>query len=102
MTHPGLLKANKLSPRFLTLTDQALYLVALVKKKNLVQHQLDRRIPIRAITQATMSPFADNFVALHVPEEFHDVVVELEFKTELLAWLQARGALGSNVQFMDK
>ena len=49
-----------------------------------------------------MSPFHDNWVCLHVPEEFHDVVLEVEFKTELLGWLSTKGKLGSNILFTDK
>ena len=99
--HPGLLKANKLSPRFLTLTEAALYLVSLVKKKGIAEYKLDRRIPIASISGAAMSPFRDNFVILRVPLEFHDVVLELDFKTELLGWLKVKGSL-NEFEFGDK
>lgn len=102
VAHPGILKPSKLSPRFLTLTDQALYLVALVQVKKMSEHKLDRRIPINLITQASMSPFRDNYVILHVPEEFHDAALELDFKTELVAWLSVHGSLRNNIQFLDK
>ena len=55
-----------------------------------MQHQLDRRIPIHSITSVTLSPLADNFVVLHVGPEFHNVVLELDFKTELVAWLSMK------------
>eukprot|EP01095_Lingulamoeba_sp_RSL-Kostka_P006267 TRINITY_DN195_c0_g1_i1.p1 TRINITY_DN195_c0_g1~~TRINITY_DN195_c0_g1_i1.p1 ORF type:complete len:1110 (+),score=492.52 TRINITY_DN195_c0_g1_i1:3702-7031(+) len=101
--HGGLLKKNKLSPRFLVLTNAALYLVALVKKKNIGTHVLDRRIPINSIQSASLSPLNDNYVILHVPEEFHDAVLEVEFKTELIGWLMAKGSLNQgSVQFSER
>eukprot|EP00013_Stygamoeba_regulata_P022967 CAMPEP_0177645134 /NCGR_PEP_ID=MMETSP0447-20121125/9087_1 /TAXON_ID=0 /ORGANISM="Stygamoeba regulata, Strain BSH-02190019" /LENGTH=1250 /DNA_ID=CAMNT_0019147597 /DNA_START=285 /DNA_END=4037 /DNA_ORIENTATION=- len=98
--HPGILRANKMAPRFIVLTVNALYLIALVRKKDMVSHKLDRTIPIREIDGATLSELADNFIALHCSMLFHDVVLEVEFKTELVSWLTTRGALQpSNVNF---
>ena len=104
VVHPGILRANKMAPRYIVLTDQALYLVALIQKKDQPpQHKLSRRIPIREITEAWLSPLVDNFVVLKVPSEFFDVVLELEFKTELISWLCLKGALqSSNVFFQDQ
>eukprot|EP01102_Stenamoeba_stenopodia_P010428 TRINITY_DN313_c0_g3_i2.p1 TRINITY_DN313_c0_g3~~TRINITY_DN313_c0_g3_i2.p1 ORF type:complete len:1264 (+),score=385.55 TRINITY_DN313_c0_g3_i2:434-4225(+) len=101
---PGIFKAHKLSPRYLILTAQALYLIMLVKQKNLIMHKVDRRVPLNAITSVTLSPFSDNYVILHCtpnPPEW-DIVVETDFKTELVAWLSTKGSIGSNVQFLDK
>lgn len=99
--HPGLLKQNKLSPRFLVLTDAALYLVSLTKKKGVPIYKLTRRIEIGSITGCALSPFRDNFVVLKSPLQFIDVVLEVEFKTELLGWLKERGSL-TQFEFMDK
>jgi len=62
-------------------------------KKQVKEYVLDRMIPIGEITEATLSPFVDNFVALKCPMTFWDVVIETEFKTELVAWLLTRGSL---------
>ena len=99
--HPGLLKANKLSPRFLVLTNASLYLVALQKKKGVPEYKLDVRLAVPSITACALSPFRDNFVVLKCPMEFFDVVLELEFKTELLAWLKDKGQL-TQFEFIDK
>jgi len=99
--HPGLLKANKLSPRFLVLTDAALYLVSLQKKKGVPEYKLDKRFIISSITGCALSPYRDNFVILKMPLDFLDVVLEVEFKTELLGWLKERGSL-SQFEFGDK
>merc|ERR1711862_620510 len=99
--HPGLLKANRLQPRFLVLTDAALYLVSLKKEKGVPVYKLTSRILTSSITSCTMSPFRDNFVVLHCPMEFHDVALEVEFKTELIAWLKEKGSLNT-FEFMDK
>lgn len=99
--HPGLLKANKLSPRFLTLTDAALYLVALRKKKGVPEYYLDKRFLINSITACALSPYRDNFVILKCPLDFLDVVLEVEFKTELLGWLKVKGSL-NQFEFGDK
>eukprot|EP01100_Stratorugosa_tubuloviscum_P012323 TRINITY_DN580_c0_g2_i1.p1 TRINITY_DN580_c0_g2~~TRINITY_DN580_c0_g2_i1.p1 ORF type:complete len:1264 (+),score=732.79 TRINITY_DN580_c0_g2_i1:136-3927(+) len=98
---PGILRADKLSPRFLILTVQALYLIMLVKRKNLIVHQIDRRIPINAITGCTLSPFSDNYVVLHCTPPEWDVVIETDFKTELVAWLTSKGSV-SRVDFNEK
>merc|ERR1711879_637974 len=94
-------KANKLSPRFLVLTDAALYLTSLQKKKGVPEYKLDKRLVISSITGCALSPFRDNFVVLKMPMEFLDVVLEVEFKTELLGWLKERGSL-TQFEFMDK
>ena len=66
-------------------------------------YKLSRQIPIREITEAWLSPLVDNFVVLKVPSEFFDVILELEFKTELISWLCLKGALqASNVFFQDQ
>merc|ERR1712137_606360 len=98
--HPGLLKANKLSPRFLVLTDAALYLVSLKNVKGAPVYKLDKRLLINSIT-AALSPFRDNYVVLKMPMEFLDIVLEVEFKTELCGWLKERGAL-TQFEFTDK
>lgn len=72
-------------------------------EKNLAQHVLERQIPINAITSASMSPLYDDFIVLHCPgPEDYDIVIECDFKTELLAWLNAYGSINNNVVFSDK
>ena len=76
-------------------------MVSLKKEKGVPVYKLTRRILTSSITSCTMSPFRDNFVVLHCPMEFHDVALEVEFKTELIAWLKEKGSLNT-FEFMDK
>ena len=102
--HPGILRANKVMPRYFCLTEQAFYSISVTKKKdgNIV-HKLERRIPTTSIEEAWFSPYVDNFVVLKVPSEFHDIVIEVEFKTELISWLCLKGRLQpSSVYFMEQ
>ena len=55
VVHPGLLRGNKLSPRFLCLTEQALYLAMVVMVKKVPTPKLDRRIPISLIQSVIKS-----------------------------------------------
>eukprot|EP01104_Vermistella_antarctica_P012194 TRINITY_DN3483_c1_g1_i1.p1 TRINITY_DN3483_c1_g1~~TRINITY_DN3483_c1_g1_i1.p1 ORF type:complete len:1243 (+),score=432.95 TRINITY_DN3483_c1_g1_i1:355-4083(+) len=103
VVHPGMFRANKLSPRFLIVTDNSLYLIMLVKTKQGMEHRLDRRIPLADISQVTLSPYGDNYVVVQCPnsQAEWDVVIECDFKTELVGWLSAKGSLSNNVQFAD-
>ncbi len=95
------LRANKLSPRFLILTTQALYIIKLKKEKNMLVHLLERRIPIQTIQSFSFSPYADNFIVIHAPEDF-DVALVLDFKTELMATInRAKGSI-CNISFKPK
>lgn len=87
VVHPGLLRAPKLSPRFLCLTEQGLYLIMIVVKKKIATPQLDRRIAMSLIQSVTLSPLYDNFIIIHCPMEY-DAVIECDFKTELICWLR--------------
>lgn len=73
-------------------------------EKNLAQHVLDRQIALSAITNLSMSPFYDDFVVVHChsnPEDY-DVVIECDFKTELVAWLNSYGTVNNNIVFADR
>ncbi|KAL6066179.1 Myosin-1 [Balamuthia mandrillaris] len=89
VVHPGLLRANKLSPRFLIVTEQYIYLIMLVLKKKVATHELDRKIPLSQVQGVSLSPLFDNFVIVHVPED-HDCVIECDLKTEFVAWLRSK------------
>jgi myosin-1 len=103
VVHPGLIGKKKLSPRILILTHQALYLIMIINQKGQIINKLDRRIELQNISGAMLSPFADNFIILVNQLEMWDVALELEFKTELLAWLTYKnGSVGSNIIYMDK
>lgn len=82
-----------ISPRFLVLTTRKLYLVALVKFRNMREYRLDFKVDTYLITSCSLSTFADNFVVFHCGNENQDIAVEVEYKTELIAWLKSEGHL---------
>ena len=74
-------------------------------EKNLAQHVLERTIPLNSITNISLSPLYDDFIIIHCrsnPETDYDVVIECEFKTELLAWINSYGHVNNNVVFADR
>eukprot|EP01111_Echinosteliopsis_oligospora_P014913 TRINITY_DN5735_c1_g3_i1.p1 TRINITY_DN5735_c1_g3~~TRINITY_DN5735_c1_g3_i1.p1 ORF type:complete len:1138 (+),score=396.14 TRINITY_DN5735_c1_g3_i1:202-3615(+) len=93
IAHP-VIRSNKVSPRFLCVTQQAIYLIKVKKDKNILVHILDRRVPISSVQSFSLSPYNDNFVIIHcVGEEVWDVALCLDFKTELVATInQAKGS----------
>jgi myosin I len=100
----GLLGTQKLSPRFLVITASALYLIKMQQKKGLVEHILERSVPLNMITGATFSTQHDDFAVLHTPleqKEHWDIPLKTDFATEMVTWLSAYGQVGSNVQFND-
>lgn len=68
VVHPGFLGSPKLSPRYLCLTEQYLYLVALVVKKKVATHVLDKKVPVNFIESVSLSPLYDNFIIIHCPQ----------------------------------
>jgi len=101
--HPGIFSSPKLTPRFLIVSQNSIYLIKLEVKKQLAQYKLERQVPTNSITGVSMSTKFDNFIILHNsdPEGF-DICLETDFKTELMAWLNTYGAVKGNVQFNDK
>jgi len=83
-----LLKGPKLSPRFIVMTRQAVYIVVTKVEKNIAVTTLERRIPLQSIGGILMSPYMDDCIVLQVPSDA-DAVLFTIFKTELathLAW----------------
>lgn len=84
------LKAQR---RILLLTAQALYIIAIEKNKDKDKvarakkpwlYVLKRRLELKRIRSIVLSPYADNFFLISVPDEF-DSLVECRRKTEFLA-----------------
>jgi len=105
VVHPGFLGSPKLSPRYLCLTEQYLYLVALVVKKKVATHVLDKKVPINFIESVSLSPLYDNYLIIHCPQDA-DLVLELDYKTELVAWLRSKKPVnvrfGAEILYMKK
>jgi len=101
VVHSSILGTPKLSPRFIIVTQRNIFTIMLKVKNNLAQHVLDRTVPIPSITSASLSPQFDNFLVLHVTEDA-DLIVQTDFKTEMLAWLNQHGSIRNNVTFVDK
>jgi len=101
VVHSSILGTQKISPRFIIVTQHNIYTIMLKVKNNLATHILDRQVPISQINSATMSTQYDNYLVLHVTEDA-DLVVSTDFKTEMLAWLNQHGSIRNNVTFADK
>lgn len=54
-----------------------------------------------AIQSFSLSPFNDNFVIVHAPEDF-DVALQLDFKTELVATINKAKGSNCNISFKSK
>ena len=64
-------------------------------------HILERRIPVSAIQSYSLSPYNDNFIIVHAPEDF-DVALMLDFKTELVATINRAKGSNCNISFKPK
>lgn len=75
-------RRGKPETRDFIVTDAALYLITQEVKKKQVMFKIMRRTPIRDVRGLSLSPLADNFVVIHVPE--YDNVFDNERKTEIV------------------
>ncbi|EGG25063.1 myosin IC [Cavenderia fasciculata] len=97
VVHP-LLSANKMSPRFLIVTKQAIYLIKLKQNKNLAQYLLDRRLPISEVASFSMSSLGDNYLFVHAPMDF-DIALCCDLKTEMMAHINKQKGTQLPVNF---
>jgi myosin-1 len=72
-------RSSKLSPRFIIVTDKAVYFVITAQKDGRVTTNLERKIPIASIRSIAMTNLRDDFVAFNLP------IFTCPFKTEMVA-----------------
>ncbi|CAB4474879.1 hypothetical protein RhiirA5_351135 [Rhizophagus irregularis] len=92
-------RSSKPSPRYLILTDKAIYIIISTIEKKLLTMNVERNIPLISITGVSLSNLRDDWVVLHVnnpTKELGDPIFSCLFKTELLVHLLQR--TGSRVQ----
>ncbi|KAG0725192.1 Unconventional myosin-Ie [Chionoecetes opilio] len=82
------------SIRHLILTKINLYLIGPVKvkkgpDKGKMVEVIKRKIDLQNVTQATLSTLQDNLVLIHVKND-HEMIVEVEFKTEFIMLLNRK------------
>ncbi|WVO18360.1 myosin-1 [Cryptococcus depauperatus] len=78
-------RSSKLSPRFLIITDKAVYFVISLVKDGRIQTILERKIPLVSIRAISLTNLQDDFVALNVNScEEGDPVFTSAFKTEMV------------------
>ncbi|OCF74371.1 myosin-1 [Kwoniella mangroviensis CBS 8886] len=78
-------RSSKLSPRFLIITDKAVYFVVSAAKDGRVTTSLERKIPLVTIKTISMTNLRDDFVALNLPPcEEGDPIFTCAFKTEMM------------------
>ncbi|EPQ26326.1 uncharacterized protein PFL1_05975 [Pseudozyma flocculosa PF-1] len=92
-------RSSKPSPRFLVLTDKAVYLLVTQLVNNQAQTTCERRINLSAITAVGLSNLRDDWVVLNVggASVDPDPVFHCAFKTELVVHLLQRTSGGVNV-----
>ncbi|KDQ63241.1 hypothetical protein JAAARDRAFT_53467 [Jaapia argillacea MUCL 33604] len=77
-------RSSKPSPRFLAVTQKAVYIVVTTSKDGHIQQSLERKIPLITIKSIAMSNLRDDWVALNLnASEEGDPVFSCYFKTEL-------------------
>ncbi|CAD6573520.1 MAG: class II myosin, partial [Tremellales sp. Tagirdzhanova-0007] len=78
-------RSSKLSPRFLIISDKAVYFVVSTAKDGRVSTMVERKIPLVSIRGVSLSNLRDDFVALNVnASEEGDPIFTCNFKTEMM------------------
>jgi len=77
-------RRNKMQERVLVVTEGALYNVD--KSAAAGEYKIKHRIPLSGLGSISLSPFEDNFIIIHVPNEY-DYLLLTERKTELVTTL---------------
>lgn len=93
-------RSSKPSPRYLILTDKAVYILISQAVQNQVQTTLERKIPLVTIRSVGLSNLRDDWMALNTTsQEDGDPLISCVFKTEFLVHLQQRtnGAVQINI-----
>ncbi|KZO93982.1 hypothetical protein CALVIDRAFT_539354 [Calocera viscosa TUFC12733] len=79
-------RTSKLSPRFIILTEKAVYIVMAIARDGQAVVQLERKMPIVTLRSISMSNLRDDWFALNGPiSEEGDPLMTCVFKTEFAA-----------------
>ncbi|KAG8693253.1 class II myosin, partial [Ceratobasidium sp. 395] len=102
-------RSSKPSPRYIVLTEKAVYLAVTTSKDGRISTTLDRKVQLVTIRSVAMSNLRDDWIALNVNVcEEGDPVISLEFKTEFTATLmrltrgQANLLIGPTIEYAKK
>ncbi|CUA68257.1 Myosin-1 [Rhizoctonia solani] len=102
-------RSSKPSPRYIVLTEKAVYLAVTTAKDGRIATTLDRKVPLITIRSVAMSSLRDDWIALNVNVcEEGDPVISLEFKTEFTASLmklthgEANLLIGPTIEYAKK
>lgn len=102
-------RSSKLSPRFLIVTNKALYIVVSMAKDGRVTTTLERKIPLSSIKSIAMTNLRDDFIILNVPPcEEGDPVLTCPLKTEMTCVIltEVGGSIpvniGPTIEYMKK
>ncbi|GAA5820874.1 hypothetical protein JCM10212_006566, partial [Sporobolomyces blumeae] len=93
-------RSSKPSPRFLVLTDKAVYILISQAVQGRAQTTLERRIPLVTIRSVGLSNLRDDWFAINCgSSDEGDPLLSCVFKTEFLVHLQQRtnGAVNVNI-----
>ncbi|CAE6387272.1 unnamed protein product [Rhizoctonia solani] len=102
-------RSSKPSPRYIVLTEKAVYLAVTTAKDGRIATTLDRKVQLVTIRTVGMSNLRDDWIALNVNAcEEGDPVINLEFKTEFTASLmkltrgQVNLLIGPTIEYAKK
>ncbi|CAE6450288.1 unnamed protein product [Rhizoctonia solani] len=102
-------RSSKPSPRYIVLTEKAVYLAVTTAKDGRISTTLDRKVQLVTIRSVAMSNLRDDWLALNVNVcEEGDPVISLEFKTEFTASLmkltrgQTNLLIGPTIEYAKK
>ncbi|WWC89069.1 myosin-1 [Kwoniella dendrophila CBS 6074] len=102
-------RSSKLSPRFLIVTDKAVYFVVSAAKDGRVTTSLERKIPLVTIKSISMTNLRDDFVALNIPPcEEGDPIFTCSLKTEMMCVIltltggNMNVSIGPTIEYLKK
>ncbi|UZJ52816.1 hypothetical protein CBS101457_002136 [Exobasidium rhododendri] len=96
-------RSSKLQPRFLLLTDKALYILITQLINKQTQTTCERKIMLGSIASVGLSNLRDDWIVLNVPSsQEQDPLLHTVFKTELTTYLLQRTNGGINVNIASQ
>ncbi|KAJ2655389.1 class II myosin [Coemansia sp. RSA 1200] len=93
--------------RILVVTNDSIVIVDERLVNNLLQHVAESRTPVSTVKSVSMSPLKDGWMVVHVNGK-PDIVLECDFKTELLTMLnmasqgRIRASFGTTITYNNK
>ncbi|CAJ0830946.1 732_t:CDS:10 [Entrophospora sp. SA101] len=104
-------RSSKPNPRYLVLTNKAIYIVVSTVEKRLLTLNVERTLPLTSIDRISLSNLRDDWVVLHInnpTKELGDVILSTYFKTEFITHLlqnsnsKPKVSISSSIEYFKK